>query len=510
MGHFRIATLAMRSTYCAGAMALLLSAKAIAQAPQDEGELQDLRAGLERLAQQVEQQADTIKSQEAQIEALRRQLDAQTRPVTPTLTTPAPATPAQATPSEAVPTARLDRPTAIEPAPFDLAQDLNRGASIEGPPRINLAGRYPDTAIVREGDFERSITIPGDKGSIRIGGFVRAQVNFDFDSLGVQDSAIPYLIPLNGSPEDGTTQLGFGIKDSQLNFDYRRKTDLGLLRTFIEFDFFGDGDEFDSGYGLRLRHAALGVGNLQFGQFWSLFTDLQATPEVADLLGPHGAPILRTPGIRWNDTIGENWNWAIGIENPASDISAPDDQFASESIPNLVGYIERTGDWGHVRLSALGLELKSAQDEVFTGGLSLTGRVNTRFPAARDNLFFGGQIGAGFSKQYAGFGGIGLEAVLDEHGNLDPTEVLAGYIGFQHWWSDTLRSSAYVSFFDFDQGRAADPSSFSYSFKTAGNLFWTLADNANVGAELIYITRETAARDEGDGVRFQLVSQFNF
>lgn len=121
-----------------------------------------------------------------------------------------------------------------------------------------------------------------------------------------------------------------------------------------------------------------------------------------------------------------------------------------------------------------------------------------------------GQFGAGFSKQYAGFDGVGLEAVIEEDGSLDPTEVLAGYVGYQHWWSARLRSSAYVSFFDFDQGTTADPESFSYSFKTAGNLFWTLADNANIGGELIYITRETAAGEEGDGVRIQFVSQFNF
>ena len=64
--------------------------------------------------------------------------------------------------------------------------------------------------------------------------------------------------------------------------------------------------------------------------------------------------------------------------------------------------------------------------------------------------------------------------------------------------------------FDFDAGDAARPDTLSTSFKTAGNLFWTPVRNANLGAEIIYITRETLSDEEGDGVRFQAVAQFNF
>ncbi|MEM9206845.1 MAG: DcaP family trimeric outer membrane transporter [Pseudomonadota bacterium] len=371
-------------------------------------------------------------------------------------------------------------------------------------------GRYPDMAIVRPGDFDGSISLPGTGGSLRVGGMVRSELSFDFDNIGIQFAAIPTDIPLDGSSADGTTQTQFNARNSQFNVDYRRDTERGLFRTFIEFDFFGDGTEFDNDYGLRLRHAAVGLGNLQFGQFWSLFTNLRATPEVGDLIGPHGAPILRTPGLRWYDTIGEDWVWAIGIENPAGDISGEAPDLASESVPNVLGYIERRGDWGHVRLSGLGLELTSSEDSVFTGAASLSGQIRLSSISEADNLMFGVQYGSGFAKQFAGFGGAGLEGVVDQAGNLDATETLAGFASYQHWWSDDWRSTAYVSFFDFDQGLAADPDSLSYSFKTAANLFWTPVTNASIGGELLYLTRETVSGDRGDGVRLQAVAQFNF
>lgn len=474
---------------CIAAAAVLFSSNAHAQGEGETSDFDSLTKRLEALAKIVEAQAEKIDQQQTEIEALKASReDPQAAPLDGERASAEIVIADDATHQEAeTQTEQTD----------DTASD-------------DRIGRFPDTAIVRPGDFDRSITIPGDTGSFRIGGFVRAQINYDFDSIGIQDSAIPFSIPLDGSPEDGTEQIGFGVRDSQLNFDYRRETSLGLLRTFIEFDFFGDGDELNADFGVRLRHAALGIGKLQFGQFWSLFTDLNATPEVADLLGPHGAPILRTPGLRWSDKIGDKWTWAIGIENPAGDITAEASDLASESVPNIVGRIERTGGWGHVRVSGVGKELRSTTDKVFVGGVNLTGRINLPFVTERDNLVFGGQVGSGFTQQYAPFGGVGLDGVVDENGQIDATEILSGYVGYQHWWTDLLRSTVYVSAHDFDPGVAFAPDTFEGSFKTAGNLFWSPVSKATVGAEILYITRDTLGGEQGDGIRMQAIAQFNF
>lgn len=480
-----------------------------AQSTSDQTVYQDLIEKLERLSNIVDKQAVQIEQQAKKIEALESQKQAAGSARSPSIV-------GVAKDNDVGPVSEplLDQVIA-DTMQQDAAQDVDPGKAIQTVPTEKSIdefriGRFPDTAIVRPGDFEGSITIPGVDGSFRIGGFVRAQLDYDFDSIGTQGNAVPYTIPLDGSLEDGTEQLGFTIRDTQINFDYRRNSELGLLRAFVEFDFFGEGDEFNNDYGVRIRHAAIGIGRFQFGQFWSLFTHLDSIPEVVELLGPHGAPVFRTPGIRWYDKIGDHWNWAIGLEDPAGDLSGDASQFASESVPNVLGYIERTGDWGEVRLSGIGLELRSSTDKKFTGGGSLTGRINVPFLHNRDVFLFGGQVGAGFAKQYAGFGGVGLEGIVDDQGNIDATEILAGYIAYQHWWKTRWRSTAYASIFDFDQGILADPSSLSYSFKAGGNVFWSPVTKLNLGAEVIYITREDVSGDEGSGVRVQFVGQINF
>lgn len=470
--------------FCLLVLAVARPGASFAETSSDDEALQLLKDQLEALTKTVEEQAVQIESQSDEIDRLKSETGVSDAPYTGEVAV------------ETVQPSRPDNDAA------DVQDDRVSDYRI---------GRYPDSATVRPGDFERSITIPGDAGSFRIGGFARAQLDYDIDNIGIQGNAVPYTIPLDGALEDGTEQLGFNVRDTQLNFDYRRDSDLGLVRAFVEFDFFGDGgDEFDNDYGVRIRHAAVGIGKFQAGQFWSLFTDLSSIPEVVELLGPHGAPVFRTPGVRWYDEIGENWKWAIGLEDPAGDLSGDESEFASESVPNVVGYIERTGAWGHVRFTGLGLELKSTTDKTFTGGGSLTGRVSIPVLHSKDALLFGGQVGAGFAKQYAGFGSVGLEGVVDEDGNIEATGVLAGYVGFQHWWASAWRSNAYISVFDFDQGVLAEPDALSYSLKTAGNVFWTPVKNLNLGAEAIYITREDVNGDEGEGIRVQFVAQLNF
>lgn len=473
-------------------------ANSYAQAPVTEESLQELNEKLERLTKIVDRQAVQIENQAREIDRLKNEDGHSGNVVVDSVAV--------------VEVDDDDARVAARQAERDARSEEGDMPAADGDENTSsLKGRYPDLAIVRPGDFEGSITLPGDAGSFRIGGFVRAQMEYDFDNIGIQGNALPYSVPLDGSLEDGTDQVGFNVRDTQINFDYRIDSDLGLLRAFVEFDFFGEGgDEFNNDFGVRIRHAAVGIGRLQVGQFWSLFTDLKSIPEVVELLGPHGAPVFRTPGLRWYDEIGDNWKWAVGIEDPAGDLTGDASLLASESVPNILGYIERTGDWGHVRLSGIGLELRSTTDKTFTGGGSITGRINVPFVYERNVLFFGGQIGAGFAKQYAGFGGVGLEGVVDDDGNVDATEILAGYIGYQHWWADNWRSNVYASMFDFDQGAVAAPDSLSTTFKTSGNIFWTPVNNLNLGGEVLYITRETVGEDEGDGVRIQFVAQFDF
>ncbi|MEO1085128.1 MAG: DcaP family trimeric outer membrane transporter, partial [Acidobacteriota bacterium] len=371
-------------------------------------------------------------------------------------------------------------------------------------------GRFPDDAIVTAGTFDGAISIPGSDASVRIGGFVRAEGNYDFDSLGFQDTVSPRRIPLDGSVQDGANQSRFHVRNSRLNIDYRKSTSRGPLRAFVELDFFGGGTEFISGYEARIRHVAAQIGNLYVGQWWSQFADIQSSPEGADFGGPMGSPAARNAGIRWAQDAGDDWRWGIGLENPAGDLEGPDILLASDSVPNVTGYVQVSKPWGRLRLSGLGLQLDSTTDEALGGGLSFSGRLNLPAFGPRDNISFSAQVGSGFTHYYSAYSGIGLEGVVDASGRIETTDIRGGFIAFQHWWTETLRSTIQASAFDFDAASGADPDAFNGGRRYAVNLFWSPVNDVAFGLEYIYASQETVGGDEGSGSRLHGMARVDF
>jgi len=371
-------------------------------------------------------------------------------------------------------------------------------------------GRFPDDAFVTSGDFERSISLPGTPGSFRIGGLVQVNANFDPDSLGFQQIGTQPTIPLDGDTDDGADQFAIHVRHSRVNFDYRAPTALGDLRTFIEFDFFGDGDEFTNDYDLRLRHAAVELGNLKVGQFWSGFVDVFSFPETVDPGGPLSAPVLRNPGIYYVEGARDGSNWGIGIENPAGDLGGNTDLIASEALPNLVAFAKIQRDWGYLRVAGIGLRLESDTDSKVAGGGHLSGRIYTPFTGSKlNNVSFATQYGTGFTHYYSSFVG-GLDGLIADDGSVDATEILGAFGGYQHFWTDRWRSTITASFFELDSPEGADVLSYAGGERFSANLFYTPIDGATFGVEGIYNTIETFDGSDGSGVRIEVLGRFDF
>ena len=273
-------------------------------------------------------------------------------------------------------------------------------------------GRFPDDAIVTTGEFPGSIEIPGTDVSVRLGGFVRADVIHDIDSLGFPDVVNHLTIPVDGSPADGTGQTRFSARNSRINFDVRGHSYLGEVRAFIEADFLGSGDARTSNYQFQLRHAAAQVGHLYVGQWWSTFVDVAAIPEGAN--APLGALTLRQPGIRWGQNLGEMFRTVLAVESPSGSLTAATPPAASDSVPDLVGYVQVRTSWLRLRVSGILRRLEADEEKIFVGGGSLTGRIQLPFLGAHDNIAFQGQYGSGFSRYYLAFATAGLDAIVTE------------------------------------------------------------------------------------------------
>ncbi|MEL7538799.1 MAG: DcaP family trimeric outer membrane transporter [Pseudomonadota bacterium] len=389
--------------------------------------------------------------------------------------------------------------------PADAADTEVRSAAARQP-----LGRFPDDAIVTAGDFDGSINIPGTEASVRLGGFVRAEGNYDFDSLGFQDTVSVRRIPLDGTDDDDTSQSRFHVRNSRMNLDYRRKTKFGELRTFVEWDFFGGGSEFINNYEFRLRNAAAGIGNFYFGQWWSHFDDVSTTPEGADFGGPLGVPVLRNPGVRWSQNVSDNWRVGLGVENPTGDLDGPDELLASDSVPDVSGFVRYSQPWGHVRLAGLVRRLESLDDEQFVLGANFTGRVALPYADRRDNISFQFQAGEGFTHYYSTFSGVGLNGVVDTDGTIEATGIVGGFLAFQHWWDARWRSTLQASFLELDSPAGSDTLAFDNGRYYSGNVFWTPIDGVTLGLDLIYAEQEVVSGAEGDGMRVHAIARFDF
>ncbi|MEM9329563.1 MAG: DcaP family trimeric outer membrane transporter, partial [Bacteroidota bacterium] len=347
-------------------------------------------------------------------------------------------------------------------------------------------GRFPDDAVVTRGSFDRSITIPGAPGALRVGGNVIVNVNYDFDNMGFQQISTQPTIPLDGSREDGEDQFAAHARFSRVNFDYRAPTLIGEFRIFIEVGFFGQGgSELVNDYTAHIRHAVAEIGNWKFGQFWSGFMDPFAQPETADVGGPLALPSKRNPGIFYVHGEREPNSFGFGIENPTADLSGNLALQRSESMPSLVGFVRFERKWGYVRLSAMTVQQRSATDDLLTGGAHLSGRFNLPFITERDNFAFGAQAGEGFVHYYSSFIG-GLDGLINEDGNIEATGVLGAFGAYQHWWTDKFRSTFNASFFDFDLPTGFVPTAYAGGYRLGANVVWNPILDAVFGIELNY------------------------
>ncbi|MEO1661172.1 MAG: DcaP family trimeric outer membrane transporter [Pseudomonadota bacterium] len=437
---------------------------------------------LEALKAQIDALADLVEAQAGQIDQLKAQIQMEPR-------------------SE-------DALIEIEPGGSEVTSRDGQTVDTSIDAGRYEVGRVPDDAIVTAGDFESSITLPGSTASMRIGGYVQADMGYDFDSLGFSDSLNLRTIPLDGSTSDGEQVFRSHARYTRLNLDVRDQTRLGEFRSFLEIDFFGSGNSTTNNYTPVLRHAAAGVGGLYVGQYWSQFVDIAASPEGPNT--PFAVPIVRNPGIRWRTDLNESWRVAVGLEDPAGDLSGDSALLASDSTPNVTGYVEYTQPWGRVRLAGLGLQLESTSDSVYTGGLNLSGRINLPAFGENNNLAFAFQGGEGFAHYYATLANVGLEGVVSDDGSVEATGILAGHLSYQHWWSNSLRSSFKISALEFDSPTGSSETATDGGSSLAVNLFWTPVKNATFGVEYVYADREVVSGLTGEGSRLSAQARFDF
>jgi len=361
--------------------------------------------------------------------------------------------------------------------------------------------------------FPSSIPIPGTAAAIRIGGFVKANMAFNFDTIGSDDRFIVGSIPTDPQQE-GESEVNLTVSQSRLNFDLRDRTKIGALRAFIEADFAEEGDVF------RLRHAFGQLQNVLIGKTHTAFMDVEATPEELDFEGINGAINVRQTQVRFFPPIGKDWNLLISLEDPEPEINNGE---GISQNPDIVLSVRRTWfERWHVKTGLLLRKIRGSWDadpdvKDDTAGWALTISGKTAVPKwnANDNFLFQINAGRGYGRYINDLSSIaeqegGQDAVFDPDGNLKELPIFSGFLAFQHWWDDDLRSTFITSFVNIDTYDFQDGGAYDNTQRVSGNIIWSPSARVDLGGELIWGKRTDKDNASGSAVQLQMSAKYRF
>jgi hypothetical protein len=397
--------------------------------------------------------------------------------------------------------------------------------------------RFPELAeqTVTAGEFPGSMRIPGSDAALRIGGLVRMLSVNSFDPIGTEDRFVTSSIPVEGSEAarkgDRTT---YTAAPSRFNLDLRTPTGVGAMRAFIEGDFSAPG----AGNLFRLRHAYGQWRKLTLGQTWSTFSDPEAEPSGIDREGLNAISLFRQAQFRWTHPFGERLALALAAENPSPNISASDGSpvQAVNQVPDFVARLrwapgEQTlvqgglGNWrqdrlsggGHVQLAFVLRQIRGEYEpnatlSILGGGVHYSGRITSPLNADRDRILFALSGGWGIGRYITDLGAVGgQDAVYDPATNtLQALPVLSGYVGYEHWWIPTLRSTAtwgtvYVDNLDVQTGNA-----FNRTDRATFNLSWSPIPRIDIVGEFLWGRRLNKDGQRGEARQLQIGTTFRF
>ena len=363
-----------------------------------------------------------------------------------------------------------------------------------------------------EDSFPNSTMIPGTNAAMRMGGFVKLNVVETFDALRSLDRFISGSIPV--PQESSTARTTMTVSQSRLNWDLRDKTQFGTLRAYVEGDFAGAGDTF------RLRHAFGQFKDVLAGKTWSVFQDTDAAPEEIDFEGINGAVNVRQPQVRYFPKIGQEWDLMFSIEDPNPEVTGGE---ATSKWPDLVASARRTWfDRWHMRSSLVLRQITAIWDFDETGdterrttgwGVSLSGKTATQFwnSSGQDNMMFQLNFGEGIGRYINDLNTIGGEdAKFDADGNLEILPVVAGYIAYQHWWREDARSTLNLSWVKVDNLDFEPDDAYHKTFRGALNYIWSPTPRIDLGAEVIFGSRENKNGERATATQLQISSKYRF
>ena len=374
--------------------------------------------------------------------------------------------------------------------------------------------------------------IPGTDTCIKIGGFVRSEMNFNAGGS---------FSVLRGNLDDPARNDLLWRSRAVVTFDVRSQTEYGTLRSYM-----AGGYQWDNGAGSGVQQSVAGVpGNNSLNIYrgfiqWAGFTagrsvsffDVFSTPTYSNTTNVWTSDSGGT-GINllgYTAQFGNGFSATISLEDgahrrisgggaifsPTAGIAGT--TYAGVSWPDAVANLRVDQSWGSAQImgalhyvEALN-GLGGTTDEI---GWAVGAGLNLNLPmlGARDTFsvqvayaegamhYVGSGIGAGAGAMTMATGfpgvtalavGVGFDAALTGPNSLSLTTGWSVGAGFQHYWTPTLRTSLYGFYGDLDYSAAASPiacalASCDWSMWQIGSrTVWNPVTNLDLSVDILY------------------------
>ena len=378
--------------------------------------------------------------------------------------------------------------------------------------------------VVSVGEFPGSFRIPGTDAALKVGGQVRVTAVFSLDAIGTDDRFVTSSIPVEGSEAAGKgARTTLSAAASRFNLDFRTPTGVGAMRAFIEVGFSGTEEPTFA----NLRHAFGQWDHFILGQTWSTFADPEAEPFGIDNEGLNAISLFRQPQIRYTTPLWETYTFAASLENPAPDVT---NASGVNQVPDFVfrlrwdpakgrGNLPLFGQVGHVQAALLLRQIRAESDlnpnqVVAKGGygLGVSGRLRTGWWNALDEVTFSVYLGKGIGRYITDLRTAGgQDAYFDVRtGEMTALGVAAAYVGYEHAWSNVLRSTITLGWVWVDVIEAQPNEALKETRRFSLNLAWTPIPRLDLVAEVLTGTRVNKDLRSGSATQIQLGSRFRF
>ena len=265
---------------------------------------------------------------------------------------------------------------------------------------------------------------------------------------GLQNSETFNIGGINVFDTDDSGSFKMDLYQTQMKFESTIMTDSGKkVNAVVEFDFWGGNGH------LRLRKAYVEFEHWQIGQSWASFGDEALWPNIMEWEGPPSGIWVRSPHIKYFNTIGgnPNWRYILALDAPITDYNKygeiePLVDEEHQVMPDFIVGVKHEKGWGHFRFATILRNIKykfNDETDTFIGyGFSFSGILK------KDRNSFQYQLvgGKGITAYITSVGGFGYDGYPTTGGSIDATPSYGGWTSYEHFWTPKIHTNVVVGY----------------------------------------------------------------